>query len=121
MNPFTGLSIIIPTVDETRGIAETLEILGGTATRTEVVSVRRGEAGCPGELRGAVDTGEANKPFCLCSGVSSSLIKKESLTVNRQRALFFNFAALQYKEKASISTAKTFMSAQSFQPSLSAL
>ena len=41
------------------GGERTLEILGGTATRTEVVSVRRGEAGCPGELRGAVDTGEA--------------------------------------------------------------
>ena len=62
-----------------------------------------------------------NKPFCLCSGVSSSLIKKESLTVNRQRAFFFNLAALQYKEKASISTAKTFISAHFFQPSLSAL
>lgn len=41
------------------GGERTLEILGGTATRTEVVSVRRGEAGRPGELRGAVDTGEA--------------------------------------------------------------
>ena len=39
MNPFTGLSIIIPTVDETRGIAETLEILGGICEKDDIAEI----------------------------------------------------------------------------------
>ena len=39
MNQFTGLSIIIPTVDETRGVGETVEIISEICDKDDIAEI----------------------------------------------------------------------------------